>query len=328
MQNYDVAVVIVGLNAHEFVRRCFASLASTEWRGYTKQLVYVDNGSTDGTASMVRRQFPTVHVIENDRNLGYCKAANRGARATNSQYLLFLNDDTEIEGAAIPTLIEYMESHPDVATAGARLIFPDGTEQWSGRRFPNFLSSFMGRRSWLAKVLPKVPTVRSYLCKDELLRGEPFECDWVSAAGQIFRTEDFWAVDGFAEDYYYWHEMVQCLRIKRRGRKVALVPAATIVHFEGQGSGPRPFHRQRFHIVDFHKGAFRAHLEHHNISVLHPRALIAGTALLARAVMLLMVWRVRTLCRALLYRARSLRGQQDSKNEQHVQARVRTNDPR
>ena len=55
---------------------------------------------------MVRRQFPTVHVIENDRNLGYCKAANRGARATNSQYLLFLNDDTEIEGAAIPTLIE------------------------------------------------------------------------------------------------------------------------------------------------------------------------------------------------------------------------------
>jgi len=295
MQKYGVAVVIVGLNAREFVRGCFASLASTEWRTYTKQLVYVDNGSTDGTASMVRLQFPTVHVIENDRNLGYCKAANRGARATNSRYVLFLNDDTEIVGAAIPTLIEYMESHPDVATAGARLIFPDGTEQWSGRRFPNFLSSLMGRRSWLAKVLPKVPTVGSYLCKDELLRGEPFECDWVSAAGQIFRTEDFWAVGGFAEDYYYWHEMVQCLRIKRKGRKVALVPAATIVHFEGQGSGPRPFHRQKFHIVDFHKGAFRAYLEHQNISALHPRAVIAGTALLVRAATLLMVWRVRTL---------------------------------
>jgi N-acetylglucosaminyl-diphospho-decaprenol L-rhamnosyltransferase len=297
MQKYDVAVVIVGLNAREFVRGCFASLAGTEWNAYTKQLIYVDNGSTDGTPSMVRQHFPAVHVIEHDRNQGYCKAANRGAREASSRYLLFLNDDTEIVGAAIPTLVEYMESRPDVATAGARLIFPDGTEQWSGRRFPNFLSSLMGRRSWLAKVLPKVPTVRSYLCKDELLRGEPFECDWVSAAGQIFRTEDFWAVNGFAEDYYYWHEMVQCLRIKRRGRKVALIPAATIVHFEGQGSGPRPFKRQKFHIIDFHKGAFRAYLEHQNIAALNPRALVAGTALLARAATLLIVWRIRTLSR-------------------------------
>ncbi len=297
MQNHkvDVGVVIVGMNAREFVRGCFASLSSTEWAGYSKQFVYVDNGSTDGTPAMVRQNFPAVHIIENDRNLGYCKAANQGARVTDSRYLLFLNDDTEIVGDAIPTLVDYMESNPDVATAGARLIFPDGTEQWSGRRFPNFLSSLMGRRSWLAKVFPKVPTVRSYLCKDELLGGQPFECDWVSAAGQIFRTEKFWAVNGFAEDYYYWHEMVQCLRIKRGGNKVALVPAATVVHYEGQGSGPRPFQRQRFHIVDFHKGAFRAYLELENIGPFHPRALVAGTALLARAATLLAVWRVRTL---------------------------------
>lgn len=297
IRTYDVAVVIVGLNAREFVRGCFASLAGTVWNAYTRQLIYVDNGSTDGTTAIVRQQFPDVHLIENDRNLGYCRAANQGARCANSRYLLFLNDDTEIVGAAIPTLIEYMESHPDVATAGARLIFPDRTEQWSGRRFPNFLSSLMGRRGWLAKVLPNVSTVRSYLCKDEHARGEPFDCDWVSAAGQIFRTADFWAVNGFAEDYYYWHEMVQCLRIKRRGRKVVLVPAATIVHYEGRGSGPRPFKRQRFHIIDFHKGAFRAYLEYQNIGPFHPRALIAGTALAVRALTLVIVWRLRTLTR-------------------------------
>lgn len=290
-----MAVVIVGMNAREFVRGCFRSLEHGEWGSYTRELIYVDNGSKDGSVAMVRQQFPSVRVIENDSNLGYCPAANQGARLANSRYLLFLNDDTEIVGSAIPTLLDYMVSHPDVATAGARLIFPDGAEQWSGRRFPNFLSSLTGRRSWLAKALPSTPTVRSYLCKDEVLRGEPFECDWVSAAGQIFRTEDFWAVGGFAEDYYYWHEMVQCLRIKRRGRQVALVPAATIVHYEGQGSGPRPFARQKFHIVDFHRGAFRAYLEHQRIGALHPRAVIAGTALLVRAVTLLAAARVRTL---------------------------------
>lgn len=325
MQIYDVGVVIVGMNAHDFVRNCFVSLAGADWGGYTKQLVYVDNGSTDGSATMVRQQFPAVHVIENDANLGYCKAANQGARSTDCRYLLFLNDDTEIVGAAIPTLVDYLESNPAVATAGARLIFPDGVDQWSGRRFPDFLSSLMGRRSWLAKVLPGVPTVRSYLCKDELLRGDPFECDWVSAAGQIFRTGDFWAVSGFAEDYYYWHEMVQCLRIKRRGRKVALVPAATIIHFEGQGSGPRPYDRQKFHVLDFHKGAFRAYLEHQNISAFHPRAMVAGTALLARAMALLSIWRLRTLLPTLPKREPFKRGPLE--DELNVHVAVRPTDP-
>ena len=294
----DVAVVVVGLNSCEFVRGCFASLEGTTWNSYTRQLIYVDNGSTDGTAAMMRQQFPGVHMIENGSNIGYCRAANQGAQIANSRYLLFLNDDTEIVGAAIPTLIDYMESHPDVATAGARLIFPDGGEQWSGRRFPTFLSSLMGRRSWLAKQFPDVQIVRSYLCKDELACGQPFECDWVSAAGQIFRTDDFWSVNGYAEDYYYWHEMVQCLRIKRRGRKVVLIPAATIIHYEGQGSGPRPFNRQRFHIIDFHKGAFRAYLEHQNIGALHLRALIVGTILAVRAIIILIFWRFRTITEA------------------------------
>jgi GT2 family glycosyltransferase len=291
----DVAVVVVGMNAREYVRACFASLAAADWKAYSCFCIYVDNDSTDGTVAMMRECFPSVCIIANGRNLGFCVAANQGARLAASRYLMFLNDDTVVIADAIAVLIKYMDAHPDVATAGARLIFPDGREQWSGRRFPNVLSSFLGRRSWLAQIFPNAPTLRAYLCKDQLARGEPFEVDWVSAAGQIFRTADFWSVGGYAEDYYYWHEMVICLRLKRRGKRIALIPSATIVHDEGHGSGPRSFNRQRFHIIDFHRGAFRAYLEQHRLSWRSPRAWAVGMGLLARALVLLVVWRARTL---------------------------------
>jgi GT2 family glycosyltransferase len=291
----DVAVVVVGMNAREFVRKCFASLERAEWRSYTYEVIYVDNGSTDGTVAMLRGHFPQVKVIANDRNLGYCRAANQGARLARSTYLLFLNDDTEVIGDATATLVDYMERNRHVATAGARLIFADGREQWSGRRFPTLASAVIGRRSWLAKVLPNLATVRSYMCKDEVLRGEPFEADWVSAAGQIFRQDEFWAVGGYAEDYYYWHEMAVCLRLARRGRSIVLVPDAKIIHHEGQGSGPRPYHRQRFHIIDFHRGAYRVYREYKRLGPWSPRAWTVGAALGVRAGTLLAYWRIRSL---------------------------------
>lgn len=291
----DVAVVVVGLNARAFVRGCFASLQAAAWNGCTHELIYVDNGSSDGTVAAIEAEFPAVRVLSNDRNLGYCPAANQGARLANARYLLFINDDTEILGDAIPRLTAYMDAHPDVASTGARLVYPDGREQWSGRRFPTVASSLMGRRGWLTRLFPNSAAVRTALCKDELARGEPFDVDWTSAAGQMFRTEDFWAVGGFAEDYYYWHEIVQAVRMQRRGMRIVLVPDARIVHYEGQGSGPRPFPRQIFHVVDFHRGAFRAYLEYKQIGSRSPRALLVAAALATRAASMLLYWRARTL---------------------------------
>ena len=65
-----------------------------------------------------------------------------------------------------------------------RLLYPDGREQWSGRRFRGMLNGILGRRSGLTRIMPRSRVVRDYLCQDELLAGEPFAVDWVSAAGR------------------------------------------------------------------------------------------------------------------------------------------------
>jgi GT2 family glycosyltransferase len=280
-------VVIVGLNAREYVRQSLRSLAQAGWRGRRHEVVYVDNGSSDGTPAMVAEEFPEALLFVNPTNFGYCKAANQGARRSRGRYLYFLNDDTVVLDDAIAILVDYLDERPETGTVGSRLVYPDGTEQFSGRRFPTFINGVLGRRSLLSRIFPDSRWVRAYLCRQGLESGQPFDVDWVSAAGQIVRREVFEQVGGYAEDYYYWHEAVFCDRIRAAGWKVQLHPGSRIIHYEGKGSGPRPFRTQRFHIVNFHRGAFRCYCEHHRLGPLHPRRWLAGAALTLRAMVLL-----------------------------------------
>lgn len=289
----DVAIVIVCLNARDFVLGCVKSIQEAEWNGKTYEVICSDNGSADGTVEVLRRDFPWVRIIENGSNIGFCPAANIGARLANSRYYYFINDDTLVLGDAIARLVDYMDENEDVGTAGSRLLYPDFSEQYSGRRFPTLLSSFMGRRSPLTRWFPDAPWVRRYLCKEALEKGVPADVDWVSAAGQIFDPKKFWEVNGFDETYYYWHEMVICSRLKKSGYRIVLHPESKVIHFEGKGSGSRRSYRvKRFHILDFHRGAYRAFRDHHQLPAAHPSSILVGFLLWSRAASMLTVARL------------------------------------
>ncbi|MDQ8180653.1 glycosyltransferase family 2 protein [Pelagicoccus sp. SDUM812005] len=289
----DLSIVIVGLNARDFVVGCVESIENAKWNDKSYEVVYSDNGSVDGTVDALRRDFPWVKIIENGSNIGFCKAANIGARASNSRYYYFINDDTLVIDDALSLLVDYMDSHSDVGTAGSRLLYPDMSEQYSGRRFPTLLSSFMGRRSPLTKAFPNAPWVRRYLCIDELERGEPADVDWVSAAGQIVSPKAFWEVGGFDESYYYWHEAVICSRLIKSGYRVVLHPSSKIIHFEGKGSGSRRSYKvKKFHIVDFHRGAYRAYRDHHELNAFHPGSILVRLLLGTRALGMLLIARL------------------------------------
>lgn len=292
-----MAVILIGINARDFVKGCLDSLQEAEWHGCSWEAVYVDNGSTDDTLEVLARDYPWARRIDNGRNLGFCPAANQAARTCHSRYYYFINDDTIVRDDAIALLVQYMDAHPEVATTGSRLIFPDGEEQYSGRGFPTLASAFMGRRSPLTKWFPNAPWVRRYLNKDGLEKGEPFEVDWVSAAGQIVRPDKFWEVGGFAEDYYYWHEPIICNRLADRGGKVVLHPQSTVVHYEGQGSGARPYTSQKFHIIDFHRGAYRCYREYHRLGRFHPAGLLVGALLATRGALQLSLAKIKSLLR-------------------------------
>jgi len=281
--SHDVSVILIGLNARKFVVECIHSLVNAQWNSIRYELIYIDNGSSDDSVAAVTDQFnEQVNLIANPTNIGFCPAANQGAEIAKGEYLYFINDDTLVKGAAIALTVDYMREHPNVGTVGSRLIFPDGGEQYSGRMFPNIYSSILGRRSWLTKFLPNIKPVTDYLCSDKLAKNEPFEVDWVSAAGQVVRATDFSKVGGYAEDYYYWHEAVFCHRLKKINKRIVLHPQSVIIHYEGKGSGPRPLKAQRFHIKNFHIGAYRAYCEWHSLPTLSPTKLFVAGSLALR----------------------------------------------
>lgn len=283
----DVSIVLVGLNACKYIVDCIASLKGAQWPDCRYEIIYIDNGSKDDSVRQVSTLHPDVRLVANPDNRGYCPAANQGARMARGAYLYFLNDDTLIEADAIARSMRTLKAHPEAGVVGSRLLNLDGTDQWSGRRFPSVWSAFLGRRSWLTKFLPNVAPVSDYLCKDEVARGEPFEADWVSAAAMIISQRDFWSVGGFAEDYYYWHEAVFCDRMRGKKRQVLLDPQSKIVHYEGKGSGKRTYPVLRWHILDFHRGAFRCFCEHYGLTRANPVRWVVGAGLATRAGLLL-----------------------------------------
>jgi N-acetylglucosaminyl-diphospho-decaprenol L-rhamnosyltransferase len=284
----DLSVVIISLNSKTFLDGCLESFAHAEWRRCTHEIIVVDNGSVDGTLEMLERDHPTVKVIANPSNVGYCKAGNQGAQAALGRYILFLNDDTLVVGDAMPLLIEWADAHSMVGMIGSRLLNADGTDQFSsGRRFTTPAAAIFGRKSLLTRVLPRARWAQSYLMSDQIDSTEPYEVDWLSAAAMVVSRDAYNAAGGLAEDFYYFHEQVFCARVKRAGYGIFLHPRSKIVHFEGVGSGHRTRRVRCRHIRAFHQAALRWFCLHHGIGQYHPARLFAAVLLYGRAGLLM-----------------------------------------
>jgi GT2 family glycosyltransferase len=283
----DISVVMVGMNTRDYVRNAIASLRDSDWGRYRYEIIYVDNNSRDDSVELVRREFPDVHVIANTANRHFCPAANQGSRAAAGRYLLHLNNDTLVESGAIAQMAAFLDATPGAAVVGCRLLNPDGTDQWSARRFPSWYNSLFGRRSVLTKLFPASPVLRQYLYKDELAGSAPFRVDWTGTPCMLVRADRFWQAGGFPEDFYYWHEATFCNRISRLGSAVWIVPRARVTHFEGKGGGARSYAVRRWHIIDFSRGAYRFYCERHALSPANPVRWIAAAGLWTRAALLL-----------------------------------------
>ena len=116
-----LAIIIVSWNVRTLIDRCIATAqASLADSGIDYRIMVVDNASTDGTTVLLRTRYPGVEVIEAGRNLGFAGGNNLALRRLfarndwNARYVLLLNPDTEVIGDALPQMVRYLETHPEV----------------------------------------------------------------------------------------------------------------------------------------------------------------------------------------------------------------------
>jgi hypothetical protein len=282
----DVSIIVSNRNGRSFLRDCLLSLRGAGRPACEFEILVADNGSTDGSVEMVRREFPEAQILSFGEDLGYTRSNNKAIAQCSGRYVELLNNDTIVLPGAIDRLVEFMDATPGAGGVGNRLVYPDGREQYSGRRFPTGRNAVFGRRSLLTRWFPDNRWSRAYLYADDLRRDEPFEVDWISHAGALYRREVLADAGGLDESLYYWHEASLALELHRLGRKIYLHPKARMVHYEGLGSGSRTLADRVRHHLDFARGSHRFHCRHRGLGPRDPRRLLAGAGLAARVVAL------------------------------------------
>ena len=229
----NLSIVIVSWNVRDLLRHCLASLEPSRPE-LDLEVIVVDGASSDGSAEMVAAEFPWVRLLVQDDNVGFTRGNNIGLAQAQGRTLMLLNPDTQVVGAALTTMLRYLDEHPAVGVLGPQLIFPDGQVQSSRRRFPTVATAFF-ESTWLQPVAP-----RSILCT-YYVQDRPddatCEVDWVMGACLMLRREVYEQVGPLDEGYFmYSEEMEWQRRIKAAGWQVVYLPEARVIHHEGKSS--------------------------------------------------------------------------------------------
>lgn len=226
------SVVVVTHEARHEVGDCLRALLHHPPR-QVREVLVVDNASRDGTADWVASTFPAVTVVRAPHRRGFAANCNAGAARATGSVLVFLNPDARPRPGAVDRLVGFVARHPEVAVAGARLVYPDGSAQPSARRFPS-PSATLIRRTPLRLVMGDSAAERRHLMVGEDL-SRPRTVDWVLGAAIAVPTRAFWALGGMDEGYrLYCEDIDLCWRAWSAGWQVAYVPDAVIEHDLGE----------------------------------------------------------------------------------------------
>jgi GT2 family glycosyltransferase len=121
LNSIDLSVVIVSYNTLDVTRKCLYSILNgTEFIAI--EVWVVDNSSLDGSAEMIARDFPSVHLIRNNENKGVAAATNQGLERSSGRYVLTMNSDVLVPPGCFQKLVGFMDEHPDAGGATPKLV--------------------------------------------------------------------------------------------------------------------------------------------------------------------------------------------------------------
>ncbi len=232
MGNQLVCIVILNWNGLPDTIECLESLRAVT---HSERLtVVVDNGSGHGEAERIAERFPEVSLIRNDRNRGFAAGCNQGmslALRRGAEYVLLLNNDTTVEPGFLSLLLEHLQRAPNVGAVGPLVRRHDCSQVWS---VGGWINSALGIAGHYGKGLDAT----------EFRHAEPREVDYVAGCAMLIRSEAVRRVGKFDEAYFaYYEDSDWCVRARRLGYSVCVVPASVVVHKGGATAGDQRSNR-------------------------------------------------------------------------------------
>lgn len=257
----DISLVIVNYNVKEFLANLLTSVDKARGNLVLETFV-VDNDSSDGSISYLRRRFPHVTFIENRENVGFGRANNQAIQTATGKYTLLINPDTLIEEDTLRVMFEHMENHPNTGAAGCKILNPDGTFADESRRTIPTPWKALGKVLGLATLFPQSKMLAGYYM-NWLDENTPSEVPVISGSFMFFRTDVLKELDCFDERFFMYGEDIDlCYRLSQTGKVIDYVPSTSIIHYKGESTKKDNID----YIIIFNKALYQFFEKHYSYS--------------------------------------------------------------
>ncbi|HMP71687.1 MAG TPA: glycoside hydrolase family 99-like domain-containing protein [Kiritimatiellia bacterium] len=214
--NPVLSIIIPVHNQVKFTLECLLSIQKTHQEGVALEVIVADGGSSDQTNDILPR-IKGLRYLRREQQAGFQENCNRASEVARGEYLLFLNNDTQLMPGAIAAMLRLFHERPDAGIVGPKFLFPSGHLQEAGGRI---------RRDGTVEMvglnedpdLPKYNVIRAV--------------DYCSGACLMVSAKHFAEWGRFSDDYApaYYEDVDLCLKARRAGYHVYYQPEAVVVH--------------------------------------------------------------------------------------------------
>jgi GT2 family glycosyltransferase len=212
------SIIIPVHNKASLTRQCLNSLLGERDSLVQREIIVVDDGSSDLTPELLRAYDRQIAVVRNDTAIGFAGACNAGAAIATGDYIVFLNNDTIPQPLWLDRMVEYIEERPKCAMVGSKLLFPNDTIQHCGvvfglDRYPHHIYAGFPADHPAAGVSRQMPAVTAACC--------------------LIRKDVWLEMGGFDRAFLNgWEDVDLCLRIGRAGYQIHYCAESVVYHFE------------------------------------------------------------------------------------------------
>ena len=237
MEQRKIAIVILNWNGRKMLEQYLPSVLKYSLEEAV--VVVADNGSSDDSLAFLAEHFPDVHTIVLEENFGFAEGYNRALQQVDADYFVLLNSDVEVTENWLKPLVEYMDSHAEVAACQPKLL------SWTDKNkfeYAGAAGGFIDRYGYpycRGRIFDKVED-------DERQYDSPMFVHWATGACLMIRSKDYWQAGGLDGRFFAHQEEIDlCWRLRLMGRKIACLPDSVVYHLGG-GTLPKGNPRKTF----------------------------------------------------------------------------------